>query len=119
MRCHAVVPLEVEMEGETYGPDSTEDILVEVEAGKGVLLAVCAECVTPREAVEKLAQTAARALDLAEQELAWLQMVYDRIPDAKDNPRFKQRHATAQAHADRWRGVLAGIMEAEIPEDDE
>lgn len=118
-RCQAVVPLEVEVDGETYDADSPEEVEVDVAAGKGVLLVVCADCVTPREAWQKLMQGAARVMDLAEQEMANLQMVMERIPAAREDPKFKGRYAHAQETYDKFKAAMEALLANEPEEDDQ
>jgi hypothetical protein len=117
MRCQAVVPLEVEVDGDSYDQDSPEDIQVDVAAGKGALLAVCAECITPREAWLKMVQGAVRVMDLAEEQMGMLEMVMERIPDAREDPSYKAHYAEAKQHYEQFKAAMEVLL-ANEPADD-
>lgn len=76
----------------------------------GLLTYVCRECMTDEEALLLARQSAAKLLDAAEEALASLEMIFNRIPNVRDDPRFKESYAEAQRHAEQARATLRALL---------
>lgn len=85
---------------------------VEVNVSGGMVLYVCADCMTSEEATESLRRSAAALLDLAEDTIANFEMVFERVPGMKDHPESKRVYAEAQEQAERARAMLAALEDA-------
>lgn len=106
VRCQRVLAVEVTVDDTTY--DSEDDaITVEIADNAGVIVAVCNDCLTNRELVHKTMQSLAQLLELGEEHLANMDMVFERIPEMRDNPEAKAQYAQVQARVEEARKHLA------------
>jgi hypothetical protein len=112
VRCQRVLVVEVTVDDTPY--DSEDDaITVEIADNAGVIMAVCNECLTNRELIHKTMQSLATLLELGEEHLANMNMVFERIPEMRDNPEAKAQYAQVQARVEEARKHLAMFSKLE------
>lgn len=109
-RCQKVVVLEAA--DEDGGLVDLAEARVGVEGG-GLLLAICSECMTKAEMLESARQSAATLLDMAEEALANIEMIMERIPRCEMDPQIQASHAEATAHVVLARTALATLLQVE------
>ena len=120
MRCEKVLALEVttddnetlSAEEDSFGglPDKFQ---VDVAGSKGILLAVCSDCATAREAWKKLMQTTVQMLEVAEESISMHEMICSRIPAMADDPTAKAHYTRALEIAAHAREYLTVLLAAE------
>jgi hypothetical protein len=110
MRCSRVMTLEIE------GVDD-DDVSVDIADGAGMVMYVCLDCATPRELGQRLAESAAKALEQAEEAISAIEMVMERIPGTRDHPKFQADYAHAQETAVRMRAALEALLSIEPGEE--
>jgi hypothetical protein len=91
--------------------DIDDSVSVEVAEG-GIVACVCEDCMTAKEALERARQSASALLDAAEEALAAIKMVMERLPTAADDPRFKE------AKASEARRMLDVLMTADVDDEE-
>ena len=111
-RCKRLLALEFATENGSHIYDETD-----VDVDYGVLIAICADCLTPHEAWEHALQSANSVLETAEEAIASHEMIADRIASTRDDPRFKAHLADFQAHAETARAQVEFLL-ANEPEAD-
>jgi hypothetical protein len=97
--------------------DIDDSVSVEVAEG-GIVACVCEDCMTAKEALERARQSASALLDAAEEALAAIKMVMERLPTAADDPRFKEAYADAEAKASEARRMLDVLMTADVDDEE-
>jgi hypothetical protein len=109
----------VTVDDTTYTHDSEDDaITVEIADNAGVIVAVCNDCLTNRELVHKTMQSLAHLLELGEEHLANMDMVFSRVPEMRDNPEAKAQYAQVRARVEEARKHLALFSTLERELDD-
>jgi hypothetical protein len=105
-RCSRVMTLEID----GVDVDDDDDVSVDIAGGAGMVIYVCVECATARELWQRMAESAAKALEQAEEAISAIEMVMSRIPGARDNPQFQADHAHAQETAEGMRRALDVLL---------
>jgi len=125
MRCHKVMPLEVEYDGTTLSsapddfgllPDEFEVSIATPPGGK--LYAICVDCTTPREALQHMMELASKMLTAAEDYIEQIEGVGKQMPALLDMPDVKASLAKARAQADEARANLQALQAVEADMDD-
>lgn len=83
---------------------------IEVSVEHGILAYICEECMTDEEVVAAARRSASALLDAAEEQMASLEMIFERIPKTKDDPRFKEQYAEAQRLMNEARIALQALL---------
>jgi|1185.fasta_scaffold203546_2 hypothetical protein len=107
-RCPKVLALEFTVGGSEV--DEDEDPSVDVAENAGAVLFVCKDCLTGREMWERACRSAAAMLDACEEGVANLDMIFGRIPAARENPEFKARYASMRESAETARTALETLL---------
>lgn len=118
-RCSKVLALQIEVDGNTYTDEVDGDGLAdefEVSVKNGILMAVCADCTTPREAWLQLMRLASHMIEVCEEHLANMDMIRERIPALRDNPDMKADYARTQTLAAEYRARLNALLNNEPAE---
>ena len=110
-RCDTVLTMEVRVEGETLSLDDVESI--DIADNAGMVLVVCNDCMTDREIWQRMMRSAVALLDAAEETIADLDMVMERIAETRENPDLKAQYAQAKAHAAHARAMMDALIKHE------
>lgn len=126
MRCHKVMPLEVEHDGTTlssapsdYGfePDEFEVSIATPPGGK--LYAICVDCTTPREAIQHMLELANKVLTASEDYIEQIEGTGQVIPALLDMPDVKASLAKARIQAEEARAQIQALSQVEADMDDD
>lgn len=103
LRCSSVATIVVSDDA-GMAIDGTADV------EHGMLAYICQTCMTEDEILMNAKKSAVTLLDAAEETIAGMKMIFERIPAFKDDPRFKEQYAQAEKMATQARSALAALM---------
>jgi len=117
-RCGKVLILEINVGGEILD-EEPGDVDLDVRDNAGWIMAVCTDCLTNREVLQKTMQSCARVLDTGERSIADMRMVIERIPAIGDDPRTRAELERWEAEVAKARATLEVLTEHEAEFEDD